>query len=90
MQSSAGEYWTTKGFHQFVDQAPEWIPKEEYKPTGKDGKNLDKHWQLTYANVLKVAFNHRKMHNIESIEAYITFRSSDQDCTRPYHRSITI
>lgn len=61
-----GEYWCRQGFQQYVDESPEWIPHDEYAPLGADGKDNARHWQLSYSNLLKVAYNHRKRNELES------------------------
>ena len=61
-----GEYWTRQGFQKYIDEAPEWVPKEDFVRTTNDGKDLSKHWQLTYSNLLKVAFNHRKKNDLKT------------------------
>lgn len=60
-----GEYWTRKGFHQWVDIAPEWVHGQHAcLPDGV--KDTDKDWALTYNNVLRVAQNWRKAHNLKT------------------------
>lgn len=66
-----GDYYTRRGFHQWVDIAPEWVPKDEYQSgvettVSRDGKDLSKHWMFTYSNLLKVAFNYRNRNNLDT------------------------
>jgi len=61
-----GEYWTRSKFYEYLEQAPEWVPTTDYVRLGTDGKDTSKHWQLTYSNLLKVAFNYRRKNELKT------------------------
>lgn len=66
-----GEYYTRNGFEKWVSMAPEFKPKDEYfedivEKIDSNGKDQAKSWMFTYSNILKVAYNFRNRHNMET------------------------
>jgi hypothetical protein len=61
-----GEYWTRKRFHEFVEEAPDWVPGDYVEEVPHGTKDMDRDWLLTRSNLLRVAQNWRSKHHLKT------------------------
>lgn len=74
-----GDYYTRKGFHNYVDMASEWVFHSDFVED-VDKKDTDKDWMLTWNNLLTVAMNWRnkkdlKTNNLSDVLAHLSEHS---------------
>lgn len=66
---SDDDYKCRRGFAQWCDKAPPWVWHTTGVPEVEDGvRDKDSDWMLSWNNILRIAFNHRKRNGIKSTD----------------------